>query len=79
MAATARHGEGCLADPAGNRNPRTQVIIWDCKNIADQKWTATSGNVLPAAQPVLPVGVGEQDYPTAASPGDVQGTGFPAL
>lgn len=69
----------CLADPAGNRNPRTQVVIWDCKNIADQKWAATSGNVLPATQPVLPLGVGEQDYPTAASPGDVQGTGFPAL
>ncbi|MCT9109858.1 ricin-type beta-trefoil lectin domain protein [Streptomyces mirabilis] len=69
----------CLADPASNRNPRTRVVIWDCKNIADQKWAATEGNVLPAAQPILPVGVGEQDYPTTASPGDVQGTGFPAL
>ncbi|MEV6016630.1 ricin-type beta-trefoil lectin domain protein [Streptomyces sp. NPDC051997] len=69
----------CLADPAGNRTPRTQVVIWDCKNIADQKWAAANGNVLPAAQSVLPVGIGEQDYPTAASPGDVQGTGFPAL
>ncbi|MEU9128891.1 LamG-like jellyroll fold domain-containing protein [Kitasatospora sp. NPDC048540] len=69
----------CLADPASNRNPRTQVIIYDCLNIADQKWAATSGNVLPAAQAVLPVGIGGKDYPTVASPGDVQGTGFPAL
>ncbi|MEV4615565.1 ricin-type beta-trefoil lectin domain protein [Kitasatospora sp. NPDC049258] len=69
----------CLADPAGNRNPRTQVIIYDCLNIADQKWAATSGNVLPAGQPVLPVGLGGRDYPTVASPGDVQGTGQPAL
>ncbi|MFG3227215.1 ricin-type beta-trefoil lectin domain protein [Kitasatospora sp. NPDC048194] len=69
----------CLADPASNRTPRTQVIIYDCLNIADQKWAATSGNVLPAAQTVLPLGVGGKDFPTVASPGDVQGTGFPAL
>ncbi|KOV14812.1 hypothetical protein ADK60_28200 [Streptomyces sp. XY431] len=69
----------CLADPAGNRNPRTQTIIWDCLNIADQKWAATTGNALPTAQKVLPLGVGERDHPTVASPGDVQGTGFPAL
>ncbi|MER6401197.1 LamG-like jellyroll fold domain-containing protein [Kitasatospora sp. NPDC001603] len=69
----------CLADPASNRNPRTQVIIYDCMNIADQKWAATTGNVLPAAQKVLPLGVGDRDAPTVASPGDVQGTGYPAL
>ncbi|MFF7992490.1 LamG-like jellyroll fold domain-containing protein [Kitasatospora xanthocidica] len=69
----------CLADPASNRNPRTQVIIYDCLNIADQKWAATGNNVLPAAQAVLPLGVGEKDYPSVASPGDAQGTGFPAL
>ncbi|MFJ3791003.1 LamG-like jellyroll fold domain-containing protein [Kitasatospora sp. NPDC090091] len=69
----------CLADPAGNRNPRTQTIIWDCLNIADQKWAATTGNVLPTAQKVLPLGVADRDHPVVASPGDVQGTGFPAL
>ncbi|MFE0461867.1 ricin-type beta-trefoil lectin domain protein [Kitasatospora sp. NPDC058965] len=42
-----------------------------------QNWAATTA--LPAQQPLLPLGVGANVYPTLTSPGDVTGDGNPEL
>lgn len=71
----------CLADPSASNTPGTQLIIWDClTGHAEQNWAAATVNsTLPAAQLTLPVGIGVQDSPTIASPGDVHGTGNPDI
>ncbi|MBV6696614.1 LamG-like jellyroll fold domain-containing protein [Kitasatospora aureofaciens] len=70
----------CLADPSANKAPGTRLVIQDCAASAGQNWAATTaGNALAAAQPVLPLGLGGTDFPTAGSPGDAQGTGNPAI
>ncbi|MFF3609283.1 ricin-type beta-trefoil lectin domain protein [Streptomyces sp. NPDC002463] len=41
----------CLADPAGNQTPGTQLILWDCKTTTDQQWsTPTNNTSIPAGQ-----------------------------
>ncbi|MFD0561676.1 LamG-like jellyroll fold domain-containing protein [Kitasatospora saccharophila] len=71
----------CLADPAAFNTTGTQLILWDClAGNAEQNWAATTANsALPAAQPVLPLGVGSKAYPTLSTPGDVDGDGNPEI
>ncbi|GGQ92146.1 LamG-like jellyroll fold domain-containing protein [Kitasatospora griseola] len=71
----------CLADPAASNTSGTQLVIWDClTNNPEQNWAATTtGSALPAAQPVLPLGLNSKTYPTLSTPGDVDGDGNPEL
>ncbi|GLW70492.1 hypothetical protein Kpho02_27910 [Kitasatospora phosalacinea] len=71
----------CLADPAASNSLKTQLILWDClTDHPEQVWAATTpGKALPAAQPVLPIGTGSRLAPAVASPGDVDGDGYPDL
>ncbi|WP_145902896.1 ricin-type beta-trefoil lectin domain protein [Kitasatospora viridis] len=70
----------CLADPAANQNQGTPLILWDCDGGSEQQWAgATANNALPAQTPVLPVGLGQADWPTVTSPGDVNADGNPDL
>ncbi|WP_282205346.1 LamG-like jellyroll fold domain-containing protein [Kitasatospora fiedleri] len=71
----------CLADPASSNTTGTQVVLWDClTGHAEQNWAATTtGSALPAAQPVLPLGIGTKEYPALSTPGDVDGDGNPEL
>lgn len=70
----------CLADPAASNTPGTQLIIWDClTGHAEQNWAATNNNVLPATQPILPLGINSTTYPAITTPGDVNGDGNPDL
>ncbi|MEV6678874.1 ricin-type beta-trefoil lectin domain protein [Streptomyces erythrochromogenes] len=62
----------CLADPASNRTPGTQLILWDCLNsVADQVWSGSVSAPLPVASTLLDVHLGQSAYPTVSSPGDV--------
>ncbi|MEV4611433.1 ricin-type beta-trefoil lectin domain protein [Kitasatospora sp. NPDC049258] len=63
----------CLAVPRGDNTPGTGLIIWDCLDDASQRWEG------PAAQAVLPLGLGTGAYPSVDSPGDVNGDGNPDL
>ncbi|MFJ6666564.1 LamG-like jellyroll fold domain-containing protein [Streptomyces sp. NPDC091383] len=64
----------CLDDPAASTTNDTQVQLYTCNGTAAQNWTsgaATGWNTHPptALSMVLPA----RDYPTVASPGDVNG------
>ncbi|MEU1275610.1 LamG-like jellyroll fold domain-containing protein [Streptomyces sp. NPDC005799] len=69
----------CVDNPGAATTNGTQVRLYTCNNSAAQNWTstATAGwNTYPATalSPVLPM----RDYPTVASPGDVNSaTGGP--
>ncbi|MFE4992370.1 LamG-like jellyroll fold domain-containing protein [Streptomyces mirabilis] len=69
----------CLDDPGSATTNGTQVRLYTCNNTAAQNWTssATAGwNAHPAT--ALSVVLPKRDYPTVASPGDVNSaTGGP--
>ncbi|WP_157537960.1 ricin-type beta-trefoil lectin domain protein [Kitasatospora azatica] len=68
----------CMADPASNQNPGTQVVTWECgTGYLDQKWTSPTG--ANTSQPVLPLGLVNADNPVVSSPGDVNADGNPDL
>ncbi|QMU68362.1 LamG-like jellyroll fold domain-containing protein [Streptacidiphilus sp. P02-A3a] len=73
----------CLADPAGNQSPDTQLIIWGCENVSAQDWGALTGGSLPTPLPTAPTELSPilttAAYPTVASPGDSTGLGQPNL
>ncbi|MFI2764792.1 ricin-type beta-trefoil lectin domain protein [Streptomyces echinatus] len=65
----------CLDDPSASTANGTQVRLYTCNNSAAQKWTssATAGwSAHPAT--ALSVVLRKHDYPTVASPGDVNST-----
>ncbi|MFI6659937.1 ricin-type beta-trefoil lectin domain protein [Streptomyces sp. NPDC050523] len=69
----------CLDDPGASTTNGTQVRLYTCNNSAAQSWTSsvTEGwSAHPATG--LPVVLRKRDYPTVASPGDVNSaTGGP--
>jgi len=78
----------CLADPAANTTPGTQLILWDCyTNIVGdgaQDWNDGATTALPAATQT-PIGTASAaTYPLVTSPGDINSPsggpdGFPDL
>ncbi|TQJ75411.1 LamG domain-containing protein [Streptomyces sp. SLBN-31] len=69
----------CVDDPSASTTNGTQVRLYTCNNSAAQNWTSTAAagwNTHPAK--ALSVVLPKRDYPTLASPGDVNSaTGGP--
>ncbi|WP_145902899.1 ricin-type beta-trefoil lectin domain protein [Kitasatospora viridis] len=69
----------CLGDPSSSQTQGTQLILWDCEGGNEQQWAGANNSVLPTQSTVLPLGLGQTDWPTVTSPGDVTGDGNPDL
>ncbi|MEU6550175.1 LamG-like jellyroll fold domain-containing protein [Streptomyces sp. NPDC046915] len=69
----------CLDDPGASTTNGTQVRIYTCNNSAAQNWTGSAATGWTAHPPTaLPMVLRKHDYPTVASPGDVNSpTGGP--
>ncbi|MFJ3302166.1 ricin-type beta-trefoil lectin domain protein [Streptomyces sp. NPDC086549] len=69
----------CLDDPGSSTTNGTQVRLYTCNNSAAQNWTSSTAadwSTYPAT--ALPVVLRAHDFPTVASPGDVNSpTGGP--
>ncbi|MEV5879945.1 LamG-like jellyroll fold domain-containing protein [Streptomyces sp. NPDC052101] len=72
----------CLDDPNSSTTPGTQVQLHACNGTGAQSWTSSApGTWNSTRATTLPVTLAPSDYPTIASPGNLNGTtaGYPDL
>ncbi|MGW7824411.1 LamG-like jellyroll fold domain-containing protein [Streptomyces puniciscabiei] len=72
----------CLDDPSSSTTPGTQLQLHTCNGTGAQNWSSSApANWNSNGPTTLPVTLAASDYPTIASPGNLNGTtaGYPDL